>query len=150
MAKTTKTVPASVPVNVQSEIIRIAAHTLAERMWTSLGMDTPAGSETDTDNGDVVETTAGLETVHEPAQPKPRRTRKTAGRTRYHAVKRGKGGSEAGLTDRCKPAFDAIHANGKAGATIVDLEAATGRSTKQLENDLQWLRTNGFVASDND
>lgn len=81
-----------------------------------------------------------------------RRVRKQTGRTHYRAVKPGKAGASVSrdLADRLVPAYDAIRAAGAAGAHIVALETATGRTTKQLENDIMALRSMGHVVSDND
>lgn len=80
---------------------------------------------------------------------KPRRVRKTTGRTSYRAVKPGKAGLAvvATLAERLQPAYSAIRAAGSTGLTMPGLEYTTGRTTKQLENDVMALRTLGHVIS---
>jgi len=77
---------------------------------------------------------------------KPRRT-VNGPRATYRTVKSGKAGAKliASMPERCQPAMAALVAAGSAGVSIPGLMTSTGRTSKQLENDVYWLKVNGFA-----
>ncbi len=78
--------------------------------------------------------------------------RQITGRAKYYAVKPGKAGAKTLgiIAERLRPVYSAIVASKRTGLDMLALEKLTKRTTKQIENDLMWLRTAGHIVSDRD
>ena len=77
---------------------------------------------------------------------RPRR-RANAVHAAYRLAASGKAAGKLADTmpDRIQPAYRAMLAAGKSGLTINALMTATKRTSKQLENDVHWLKVNGLA-----